>query len=397
MPVEIAPVPIDGRTDGVEHDRRAEAALQVRAGELLGRARQFVDVAWRPGEDQDGWQDLPALCERTASAMLERMNRECHRLSPAECVRSASLALDLQRLARDHQLWQSARRLRAVTGVQEILGRRDVDLSTALQDAAAEACRVLGFDRAMIFRRSGNLLLAEATHFVGQQDWAHDCHEHAAAHPVELDRHRPETQMLARRSAALITDPLHDPRTWKPIIEKIRTPGYVATPIAVRGEIVATLHADNEISGRPIGQPERDALAAFGTGLGFAIERAVLVDRLTSQRETMQRMVDATKRSVEDFLRAESAWARENRAPGSPTRNAVDPVTGSLTPREREILELMANGSTNTEIAARLFITSGTVKTHVKHVLRKLHATTRAQAVALFLQSDGVTHDRPAT
>jgi LuxR family transcriptional regulator, regulator of acetate metabolism len=388
VPIEIASAPIEVLWDSPDDDRRQEADLQARGTELLERARRFVDLPpWRPDGLPEAMHDLTNLAERAVTAMLERMQRECHRLSPQECVQAASLALDLQRLVQDHQHWQAGRRLRAVTQVQDILGRRDVDLSAALSQAAAEACRVLGFDRAMIFRRSGNLLLAEATHFVGQDEWARHCQEHAEAHPIRLSRHQTESEMLRRRAAALVTDPLHDPNTWQPIVQKIRTPGYVATPIAVRGEIVATLHADNEISGRRIGRVERDALAAFGTGLGFAIERAVLVDRLTSQRETMRRMVAATERTVEDFLRAESAWARQPpAAPAVPARPACPVV---LTAREREVLELMAGGASNADIAARLVITPGTVKTHVKHVLRKLDATSRAQAVAIFL-SGGV-------
>jgi RNA polymerase sigma factor (sigma-70 family) len=53
----------------------------------------------------------------------------------------------------------------------------------------------------------------------------------------------------------------------------------------------------------------------------------------------------------------------------------------SLSPREREILELIARGLTNREIAAALGVSVGTVKTHVEHVFRKLGVTHRTQAV----------------
>jgi two-component system nitrate/nitrite response regulator NarL len=59
------------------------------------------------------------------------------------------------------------------------------------------------------------------------------------------------------------------------------------------------------------------------------------------------------------------------------------PDTSGLSPREREILGLLADGRTQTQIAAELVISSKTVATHIQHILSKLGVNTRAQAVAL--------------
>jgi DNA-binding NarL/FixJ family response regulator len=59
---------------------------------------------------------------------------------------------------------------------------------------------------------------------------------------------------------------------------------------------------------------------------------------------------------------------------------------GLLTAREREILQLRADGMSNAEVAKKLFISQETVKSHVRHILAKLEADTRTQAVAIALR-----------
>ena len=57
-----------------------------------------------------------------------------------------------------------------------------------------------------------------------------------------------------------------------------------------------------------------------------------------------------------------------------------------LTGREREILQLLADGMSNADAAAKLFISQETVKSHVRHILTKLEADTRTHAVAIALR-----------
>jgi DNA-binding NarL/FixJ family response regulator len=88
-----------------------------------------------------------------------------------------------------------------------------------------------------------------------------------------------------------------------------------------------------------------------------------------------------TKRLIADALAADPV--RRDRTPRSRRTLAT------LTPREREILEQIATGRSNQEIAEVLFISEETVKTHVRRVLQKLSLRDRVQAV-VFAYENGV-------
>ena len=89
-----------------------------------------------------------------------------------------------------------------------------------------------------------------------------------------------------------------------------------------------------------------------------------------------------TRRLIEEFARI---------GPGRPAR---PPALDELTPRELEVLRLLARGLSNAEIAATLVVSDTTVKTHVTHVLSKLGLRDRVQAVVLAYEHGLPSHPR---
>lgn len=91
-----------------------------------------------------------------------------------------------------------------------------------------------------------------------------------------------------------------------------------------------------------------------------------------------------TARLLENFVRS-----RPEAAPNS------DPLLATLTPRETEVLRVIADGLSNAEIAQKFFLSEATVKTHVRKVLTKLALRDRVQAVVYAYESGLVTPSNP--
>lgn len=71
-------------------------------------------------------------------------------------------------------------------------------------------------------------------------------------------------------------------------------------------------------------------------------------------------------------------------------RQMAESPLGSLTARERELLEALANGRTNAQLARELDISLNTVKFHLKNLFEKMGVDNRTQAAAKYLQQDGI-------
>jgi DNA-binding CsgD family transcriptional regulator len=261
-----------------------------------------------------------------------------------------------------------------------------------IEAAPQELCRACGFSRALISRIRGSQWVPEVYEAVPGMDPDEDVFREWVEHvQIPLDHMMIETELVRRRMPALISDAMNDPRTFKEIVTRGRTVAYVAAPIIPDGRAIGFLHAD-KIGQDPVTADDRDNLWTFAEHFGLLFHRAVLVERLAAQRAQLHEAFTEAEQVVEDLRDQEIELGRtahgipEAAAAAALFRPSESRLDALLTRREREVLELITSGATNVRIAEQLVISEGTVKSHVKHILRKLRVGNRAEAVSRYLQ-----------
>jgi DNA-binding NarL/FixJ family response regulator len=142
----------------------------------------------------------------------------------------------------------------------------------------------------------------------------------------------------------------------------------------------------------------RELRDRFGDGLGIIFmsgERIDSMDRVSGLLLGADDYVVKPFDPDELLARVRTVLRRVSRPSERSNGNAISdsPVADSeLTPRELEVLQLLAEGLTQTQIARRLVISPRTVGTHIQNLLGKLGVHSRAQAVALAHRMDFVAH-----
>jgi LuxR family transcriptional regulator, regulator of acetate metabolism len=243
--------------------------------------------------------------------------------------------------------------------------------------AVRELCLSLGFDRAVLFHVDDDYLVCEAAWFTGDPSWAAEFVGLARRPEVrpKLDHMLLESEVVRRKRPMVVSDPENDARTYKPLVRATQTQSYIAAPVMPGGHVIAMLHVDRYMSGGAVTEADAELVWTFAEGFGYAYERMRLLARLRrhaaelAQTGGMPVMAPAPLKPFGTHAEPQLT---------------VDPAS-PLTAREREVISLVGAGATNQEIGNALVISESTVKSHVKHILRKLGAANRAEAVSLHL------------
>lgn len=351
---------------------------------ILRTARDVLRVvATLTGETEAGRvRDLAAA----ESALRAAEHAVLQRLGQGNGTAAAQLTAALPQLGATLSTIRDIRleaRAATLTGVQHALGRlRSATSLRELTDRIPVEINRLGYRRALLSRLSGPQWSARAAFAHDDPQLARDLVEVGSTLPGQIGRELPETEVVRKRTPVLVEDAQHNPRVHHRLINLARTKDYVVAPLVGRGEVVGLLHADQHAERPSVDEFDQRLIGLFAEGVGCVFERVVFLEQLGALREQLQEQTRSVGDLIDGFLGAD-AFAEVPARTTDPLARLDGPFA-DLTRRELDVLRHLVRGRTNTEIAAELYVSPGTVKTHVKNVLRKLGVANRAEATSRY-------------
>jgi DNA-binding CsgD family transcriptional regulator len=304
-----------------------------------------------------------AALQRTLVELLT-LERE---IAEAEYVRRSDA---LERVA------DAIRRLGEVGSPQGILDRAAEELGTSS-----------GFDRVLLGEVRPDGLHARSLWSAADPAGAAAALEELRRTPVRLEYPSIEDEVTRRQRTETVHARAARSRAAQRLADVLGWESYVVSPIVVQASTVGLLHADMSTGG---GEQTPDALdaevaARYAEGLAGVFERAVLREMVQLHHHELRAAVGWMSARLGQL--ASDAGDLAVPAPAASDGASAD----ALTPRELDVLRLLARGQTNLEIARTLVVREGTVKYHVKNILRKLGATSRADAVSRYARAGGTS------
>lgn len=355
-------------------------AEQLLGPESLPPVDEITDFGAATAALETGWQSI-----RTAfadgSALAERV--DCDNLDDL-----MHRMISNERIVRTAQVRHRDGIVRLVR--ETLADLRDIGSVDKLIAAGAESVCRLGFDRSIVSRVENNTWMTEAIQVEGDSEWASEILAAGRSHPVHLVNGLPEDEARRRRKPILVTRVQEREAVHQAVAESSQSSSYVASPIMPGNRLLGFVHADRFFHRGEVTDFDAELIGVFAQGYSFALERAIIAEELHQLRETVRRIGMGLQAcgSEDGGLLPSPDLASASTVPSNwrpaPLLRVQQSQVGDieLTRREYDVFQLMAQGDTNHRIARRLSISEGTVKSHVKHILRKTGAANRAEAVA---------------
>jgi LuxR family transcriptional regulator, regulator of acetate metabolism len=302
----------------------------------------------------------------------------------AEVATAQQLLVELLALEREVVEAEYVRRADALERVSDAVRRLgEIGSPQGILDRAAEELVASSeFDRVLIGEVGPEGLRARSLWSAEDPAWAAAALEELRGQAIALEYPSIEDEVARRQRTEIVQAREGRSRAAMRLIEVLGWHSYVVAALVVQGHTVGLLHAD---AGPGAARRDLDGLDAevatrYTEGLAGVFERAVLREMLQLHHHEL--------RSAVGWMSARLGQLAGNAGDGvaiAEPSQAGSP--DSLTTRELDVLRLLARGQTNLEIARALVVREGTVKYHVKNILRKLGATSRADAVSRYARS----------
>jgi DNA-binding CsgD family transcriptional regulator len=318
--------------------------------------------------------------------------RQLHRTKTSDTPAAKELIdllLTLQQLSMDWYLHQVAASGERLADCASALGRlRGVASSALLLESVCEEVVLrCGFHRAAFSKVEGRgwrPVLIHDRSGPSETSWFTKW----GSRPVPFMDTTPEAAVLSTRQASLVDDTSNAP-VYRPfIVQAGQSSSYVSAPLVCGTEVFGLLHSDHYPLPRRADAADRDVLWTFADSVGRIYERALLQERCLTYRDDVRDLLAGFVDRIDEIceVTTQPRWGPDARGPENAATSEAHERRIELSRRELEVLELMADGATNREIAEMLVIAEDTVKTHVQRILRKYGATNRTQLIALALR-----------
>jgi DNA-binding CsgD family transcriptional regulator len=303
-------------------------------------------------------------------------------VTPSATRDIARILGELQQLQRELVEQRYVRRSDGLERVGEAVRRLDdVGSPAGIISRSAEALGTSSdFDRVLVSR-------VQDGHLLPLMLWSRDDQQATEAElaalqarPIPLGYPLIESEVAEQHGGTIVSVAAARGRACRELAAGLSWERYVVAPITLEGNTVGLLHADRSGRDPALDDVDLELATLYVDGLARAFERAVLREHVELQRTQLH----SAARWIDGQIGKLTAEATPVSAPPS-IRDDADFAT-VLTSRELEVLSLMARGQSNRAIAKSLMLGEGTVKYHVKNILRKLQARSRAHAVSRYMQ-----------